>query len=1232
MRKPSPPATWCAAIVALTTACAPQATESLTARVDDALDDGSAAVDPLLNLYVILEGPSVVAAQPRGTDWSQADVIARTREHLGQLKLQHAAVQLELAAQGATTVAELTKLANAIQVQAPRSSVERLRNIDGVVRVETVPIYRPTLASAVPVTSAPDLWTLSDRLALQGSGISIGIIDSGIDYYHADFGGSGSVEDYESDDSSIIEPGSFPTARVFGGIDFAGDDYNASDPDNEVAQPDDDPLDCVRDESGSPSGGHGTHVAGIAAGNGVTADGDAYAGPYNQSLDLSQFRVAPGMAPDASLYALRVFGCEGSTALLASALEHAADPNDDGVFDDRLDVVNASLGGAYGIESTVNAQLVKNLTEVGSLFVVAAGNEGGTFFVTGSPSTYPQALSVAASADTDFSTLTVDSPESIAADYPGGEGGFNTPLDLSGEISGPVVYAQPNNGCSTITNAAAISGKVALLDRGNCSFLLKFKNLAAAGALAGVVVDDELQSTPIVMGGGDPGEVSLGGLLIRREHGELIKERLADGVTVTLKGDRYEGLGAETFTSFSSRGPSVSGTRLKPEVTAPGASIDSAQVGSGIEPRRSQGTSMACPMVAGAAALLRQASPSLTPLQVKAKLMNAVDPVFSASGQQLPVSFAGGGRIDVARAVPTKAVAHIDSADGSVGVSFGAVTSLEPVTEARTIQLESLSSLESVYQLSVEEVQLQPGVTVSVEPAEIVLPGFGSATATVTLGFDPSSFGAPGPGGLTAATQFDLPRHFLTEVAGRVHLTSADDDLVVPYYAALRAGAERAADTPQVCDGGATGGVAVIPVSGPSAHPAPVTTAFELGYVDVVNPSSGGDDAVARRDLRAVGVASNMATAESFEDVSLIFAVTVEGEWSTPAQGPLSMVSVVIDTDGDTSADYQILARPLNDDDPFADVLVATTYDLATGNQLPTRRYLNLVPASDADTNPFHNSAVVLSVFAHELGLSEDNVAFAYAARSHTAEPGLSGEVTPWIEYDALRPAVDTSRGAPTAGRPLYRAGEPIIAHVDSTRMLEEEPPQMLLIHHANTLRKRWEAVGFTDVIAQQLDFSHELPIEAVRGERVVGKLVVRNDGAHDIAAASVSGTIEGATLSLAAAQGGTCAKSDLIDCNIGVLQPGDVRHVTLILDPDVKASDVVVSVALDTAHGCNIALSATIEMVADTVADPELEVAGGCACRMPVGALRRSSGSGLALLLLGFTLALARVRWRRSE
>ena len=206
---------------------------------------------------------------------------------------------------------------------------------------------------------------------------------------HRDFGGPGSG--YGSNDVAVVGdlPG-FPSAKVAGGYDFTGDDYNADPNDDDyqpVPNPDPDPYDCYA---------HGTHVAGTAAGYGVDRDGLTYRGPYNQALDLDAMIIAPGVAPEAQLYALKVFGCTGSTELTDLAIEWAIDPNGDGDFSDRVDVINLSLGAAYGTRTDTTALAADRAVAVGVVVVASAGNSGSNYFVTGTPGVADRAISVAA--------------------------------------------------------------------------------------------------------------------------------------------------------------------------------------------------------------------------------------------------------------------------------------------------------------------------------------------------------------------------------------------------------------------------------------------------------------------------------------------------------------------------------------------------------------------------------------------------------------------------------------------------------------------------------------------------------------------------------------------------------------------------------------------------------------------------------------------------------------------
>ena len=172
-----------------------------------------------------------------------------------------------------------------------------------------------------------------------------------------------------------------PTApRVKGGFDFVGDDYNANVP-GSVPQPDKNPLDCFN---------HGTHTAGTLAGSGVTNTGATYTGPYNGSISTNpaDWNVFPGVAPQADIYEYRVFGCAGSSSIVALAINRAVA--------DGMSVISMSLGSDFGGNDDPTSVAAQNAVNDGISVVASAGNAGGNGYTVGSPSTANGVLSVAA--------------------------------------------------------------------------------------------------------------------------------------------------------------------------------------------------------------------------------------------------------------------------------------------------------------------------------------------------------------------------------------------------------------------------------------------------------------------------------------------------------------------------------------------------------------------------------------------------------------------------------------------------------------------------------------------------------------------------------------------------------------------------------------------------------------------------------------------------------------------
>ncbi len=128
--------------------------------------------------------------------------------------------------------------------------------------------------------------------------------------------------------------------------------------------------------------------------------------------------------------------------------------------------------------------------------------------------------------------LTVSAPAAVAGAYSVGTASFGAALNspgVTGEVM-PVVDTGPNTGlaCAPLSalNAAAVAGKVALVDRGTCAFATKVKAAQDAGAVAAVVVNNVAGSPPPAMGGTDP-TITIPSAMVTLADGGAFKSALA---------------------------------------------------------------------------------------------------------------------------------------------------------------------------------------------------------------------------------------------------------------------------------------------------------------------------------------------------------------------------------------------------------------------------------------------------------------------------------------------------------------------------------------------------------------------------------------------------------------------------------------------------------------------------------------------------------------------------------
>ena len=539
---------------------------------------------------------------------------------------------------------------NAIAIVAPGNLATQLGQIGNVLLIENDGHFkRPVLPTdvAAAVSQAVDLNAHSSvkfigaidahARGVSGQGMKIGIIDTGIDYTHAMFGGEGTEAAYKAVDPKLPNA-AFPNKKVVGGIDLVGTEFNSasSDFNNRIPTPDLNPID---------EAGHGTHVAGTVAGLG---DG---VNPYT------------GVAPEASLSAIKVFGKEGSTgdAAVVAALEYAADPTGKGDLTSQLDVVNLSLGGGYGEKHILYNEAIGVLSKAGTVVVCAAGNDGDTEYIVSAPAVSEDALSVAATRDDQdanykFSAVSFSAADGTSFIAEEQEAEKSKQIKDAGDVTGEVVYVGIADSDFSDEIKAKLKGKIALIDRGVVSFEVKAQNAKAAGVI-GMVVANNIPGESIQMG--ITSQLDFPAVMIKQDDGQKVKAALANGAVVMHFKTNEQILKPElidTIASFSSKGPRSFDALIKPEISAPGSLTISAKMGGGAAGTPMSGTSMATPHMTGVMALLKQSHPTLSSAELKSLAMGTAKTLVDTLKVVYPVSRQGSGRIQVIAALDAKLV------------------------------------------------------------------------------------------------------------------------------------------------------------------------------------------------------------------------------------------------------------------------------------------------------------------------------------------------------------------------------------------------------------------------------------------------------------------------------------------------------------------------------------------------------------------------------------------------
>ena len=887
---------------------------------------------PPVTVVAILANPSVADEQERaGRRLTRQEKEAVKAQRRAEQSVTRGSIQ----ALGGQVIGSFQSALNGLKVRIPATQVAALRALPGVVDVTPVRTFKLDNVIGVPRVQAPLAWAGVN--GVRGEGIKVAIIDTGIDYTHANFGGPGTAAAYEAAfaagtqpaDPAMFGPGA---AKVKGGIDLVGDDYNANDPDTSTPAPDPNPLDC---------NGHGSHVAGTAAGFGVLGNGTAYSGPYDQSTHSTHaFLVGPGVAPKADLYAVRVFGCGGSSNVVTEAIEWAVD-ND-------MDVINMSLGSPFGTGDTSDSIAADNAMRAGVVVVSSAGNEGDIHYINGSPGVSRRGIAVAATVNPAFyptanlllpavaglPARTIVALNANAATLPAAALAVKVLRTPTGGVS---------LGCDPAEYASqGVTGKLVVVQRGVCARVARAIFGQQAGAAAVAMINNAgglppfegpITSNPDT---GEPFVVTIPFLGVRGPAGVSSSDGAAlvarDGQSVGIA----EGAPIQTGTAgFSSAGPRSIDALLKPDIAAPGENVVSTLVGTGYQGAAFSGTSMAAPFIAGTAALVIQAHPQWKPAAVKSAILNSGDPGALADYQARRV---GSGVVNVAGAVGTQAYAYADRDETTL--NFGLEEFSDDLRAMRKIHIRNDGRTDITFNVAVTNPQGSPHA-MELSPSNVRVPAGGQSTIHLTFT-------------LPAATAGNSDA--FRDAAGIVRMTPASSaanrgiSLRVPYYIVPRVSANVTADLSR--NNGASPSVTL------ENRNSPIAATADFYAWGLTSPN----DRLGRIDLRAAGVQSLAGP-----DQVIVFALNTFKAWSSPVTQEFD---VAIDSNRDGTADFVVFSLDLGlvSAGEFFGELAVFILDLSTG----------ALSADFFAVAPTDASTILLPVFASSIGITAANPRFNY--------------------------------------------------------------------------------------------------------------------------------------------------------------------------------------------------------------------------------------------------------------
>lgn len=507
---------------------------------------------------------------------------------------------------------------------------------------------------------ADTIWngSATGGVMTQGEGIVVGIIDTGINWQSPSFAATAAGDGYSH--TNPLGAGNYlglcgptpPNADLGHCNDKLIGLYNF--------------IDTSANASATDLAGHGSHTASTTAGN------------HREALfGTGTFAVA-GVAPHANVVAFVACNADGSCSPLA-----AAAAADQAVADGVVDVLNYSVSGGTSPWSDSASLAFLNATDAGIFVAVAGGNDGPSaqsinhvepWTTTAAASTLDQTIGF------DFSLTTPGAPTNTRhlAARPG-----SPPIQAGDLVDAPLIPSPTFNdsfgdGCDTYPagtfqrdGAAAIAVLRLSVSQSGCSSSVRYANATAAGAIGVIFVDSVLYLNLAA-------SHNAWSMLLsdwQNVAAAIAADPAGATASIQLPANAYPFSG-DIIAAFSSRGPSPSlGGQflIKPDIAAPGVDVLAAFAGAADSMALEDGTSMASPHIAGAAALLRGLHPDWTPIEIKSALMTSANiGMVTQAGNTTTPWDRGAGRVDLAAAARVGLVldetgANFSAADPSVG-------------------------------------------------------------------------------------------------------------------------------------------------------------------------------------------------------------------------------------------------------------------------------------------------------------------------------------------------------------------------------------------------------------------------------------------------------------------------------------------------------------------------------------------------------------------------------------